>query len=24
MYLPLWVRMLAQIGSAEFNIKVVR
>jgi 8-hydroxy-5-deazaflavin:NADPH oxidoreductase len=24
MYLPLWVRMLAQIGRAEFNIKVVR
>ena len=24
MYLPLWVRMFAQIGRAEFNIKVVR
>jgi predicted dinucleotide-binding enzyme len=24
MYLPLWVRMFAQIGRPEFNIKVVR
>ena len=24
MYLPLWVRMFAQIGSPDFNIKVVR
>ena len=24
MYLPLWVRLFALIGSAEFNIKVVR
>jgi 8-hydroxy-5-deazaflavin:NADPH oxidoreductase len=24
MYLPLWVRMRAQLGRAEFNIKVVR
>jgi 8-hydroxy-5-deazaflavin:NADPH oxidoreductase len=24
MYLPLWVRIFAQIGRAEFNIKVVR
>ena len=24
MYLPLWVRMSAQIGRPEFNIKVVR
>jgi len=24
MYLPLWVRMFAQIGHPEFNIKVVR
>jgi predicted dinucleotide-binding enzyme len=24
MYLPLWVRMLSQLGRQDFNIKVVR
>jgi 8-hydroxy-5-deazaflavin:NADPH oxidoreductase len=24
MYLPLWVRMFAQLGRPDFNIKVVR
>jgi hypothetical protein len=24
MYLPLWVRIFAQLGRPEFNIKLVR
>jgi 8-hydroxy-5-deazaflavin:NADPH oxidoreductase len=24
MYLPLWVRLMARLGTAAFNVKVVR